>query len=199
MKGIGLFGGSFNPIHKGHINLALSVKKELSLDKVILIPSGKAPHKSSSEYASGEDRLEMCRLAAENFEGIEVSDYELKRPGKSYSVYTAEYFKKLYPNDKLFLLLGSDMLLSFDSWYRFEDIMKNVTLAAVSRFGDDFDKLYKMSDKLSEYGKVFVVNNDFIRVSSSEIREKIKNNEDLYCYLDQKVVKYIMRKKLYRI
>ncbi len=91
------------------------------------------------------------------------------------------------------------MLLSFDSWYRFEDIMRNVTLAAVSRFGDDFDKLYKMSDKLSEYGKVFVVNNDSIRVSSSEIREKIKNNEDLYCYLDQKVVKYIMRKKLYRI
>ena len=77
--------------------------------------------------------------------------------------------------------------------------MRNVTLAAVSRFGDDFDKLYKMSDKLSEYGKVFVVNNDSIRVSSSEIREKIKNNEDLYCYLDQKVVKYIMRKKLYRI
>ncbi|MGN0622294.1 MAG: nicotinate (nicotinamide) nucleotide adenylyltransferase [Porcipelethomonas sp.] len=198
MGAVGLFGGSFNPIHNGHINLALSVKEKLSLDRVILIPSGEAPHKSSAEYAGSADRLEMCRLAAEGHDGLEVSDWEITRPGKSYSVYTTEYFRELYPHDRIYLLVGSDMLLSFDKWYRYKDILKNADLAAVSRSGDDYAALDKMAKKLSEWGEAFVVKSDTITISSSEIRQKIKNNEDLYCYLDKKVVKYIVQKNLYR-
>lgn len=198
MGAIGLFGGSFNPIHNGHINLALSVKNQLSLDKVIFIPSGEAPHKSSSDYADSCDRLEMCRLAAEEYKEFYVSEWEIRRSGKSYSIYTAEHFRNLYPKDELYMLVGSDMLLSFDKWYRYEDILENVSLAAVSRFGDDFEALGNMAKKLSRSGSIFVVKNDAIVVSSSEIRQKIKNNEDLYCYLNKKVVKYILQKKLYR-
>ena len=197
MARIGLFGGSFNPIHSGHINLAVSVMEKLMLDKVIFIPSGLAPHKSSSEYADSADRLEMCRLATEEYENFEVSDYEINKSGKSYSVYTVEHFRKIFPDDELFLMVGSDMLLTFDTWFRYEDILKNAVLAAVSRNGNDFDELYKMTEKLSDLGRIVVVNNDAITISSSKIRKMIKNNEDISCYLNGKVVKYIILKKLY--
>lgn len=197
MARIGLFGGSFNPIHSGHINLAVSVMKKLMLDKVIFIPSGLAPHKSSSEYADSADRLEMCRLATEEYENFEVSDYEINKSGKSYSVYTVEHFRKIFPDDELFLMVGSDMLLTFDTWFRYEDILKNAVLAAVSRNGSDFDELYKMTERLSDFGRIVVVNNDTITISSSKIRKMIKNNEDISCYLNGKVVKYIILKNLY--
>ena len=197
MARIGLFGGSFNPIHSGHINLAVSVMEKLMLDKVIFIPSGLAPHKSSSEYADSADRLEMCRLATEEYESFEVSDYEINKSGKSYSVYTVEHFRKIFPDDELFLMVGSDMLLTFDTWFRYEDILKNAVLAAVSRNGSDFDELYKMTERLSDLGRLVVVNNDAITISSSKIRKMIKNNEDISCYLNGKVVKYIILKNLY--
>lgn len=197
MARIGLFGGSFNPIHSGHINLAVSVVEKLMLDKVIFIPSGLAPHKSSSEYADSADRLEMCRLATEEYENFEVSDYEINKSGKSYSVYTVEHFRKIFPDDELFLMVGSDMLLTFDTWFRYEDILKNAVLAAVSRNGNDFDELYKMTERLSDLGRIVVVNNDAITISSSKIRKMIKNNEDISCYLNGKVVKYIILKNLY--
>ena len=197
MAKIGLFGGSFNPIHSGHINLAVSVMEKLMLDKVIFIPSGLAPHKSSSEYADSADRLEMCRLATEEYESFEVSDYEINKSGKSYSVYTVEHFRKIFPDDELFLMVGSDMLLTFDTWFRYEDILKNAVLAAVSRNGNDFDELYKMTERLSDLGRIVVVNNDAITISSSKIRKMIKNNEDISCYLNGKVVKYIILKNLY--
>ncbi len=197
MAKIGLFGGSFNPIHKGHINLAQSISKKLSLDRVIFIPSGQAPHKSSSEYADAADRLEMCRLATEDYPSFEVSDYEINREGKSYSIYTVRHFKTLYPNDELFLMVGSDMLLYFDKWYEYKEILKNVTLTAVSREGTDFIQLEQNAEKLTKYGRIIVVNDEVFPVSSTYLRKKIKNNEDTSCYLDEKVVKYIILKKLY--
>lgn len=197
MAKIGLFGGSFNPIHNGHINLAVSVKNELKLDKVIFIPSGTAPHKSSNEYASAEDRLKMCRLALEDYDDFEISDYELCRQGKSYTVYTVRYFKQLYPYDELVWMVGSDMLLTFDQWYEYREILGKVTLAAISRYGSDLNELYEMSEKLSLYGKIIVVNASAVTISSTKIRKMIKNNEDLSCYLNGKVVKYIMLKNLY--
>ena len=197
MAKIGLFGGSFNPIHNGHINLAVSVKNALKLDKVIFIPSGTAPHKSSNEYASAEDRFEMCHLALEDYNDFEMSDYEIRRQGKSYTVYTVRHFKQLYPYDELVLMVGSDMLLTFDQWYEYREILEKVSLAAISRYGSDLNELYKMSEKLGLYGKIIVVNASAVTISSTKIRKMIKNNEDLSCYLNGKVVKYIMLKNLY--
>lgn len=197
MAKIGLFGGSFNPIHNGHINLAESVQNALGLDKVVFIPSGKAPHKSSSEYVKACHRLEMCRLATEKNKKFEVSDFEINRTGKSYSIYTIRHFKSLYPNDDLYFLVGSDMLLCFDKWFEYKEILKNVTIAAVSRNGDDFEQLDNMAEKLREFGKIIIVNNNAIIVSSTNLRKLIKNNKDLSCYLNEKVVKYIILNKLY--
>lgn len=197
MKKIGVFGGSFNPIHNGHIHLAKVVKDELCLDKVIFVPSNNPPHKDDDEFESNEDRLEMCRLAIADSDGFEVNDFELQREDVSYTVYTIRHFKEAYPDDKLYLLLGSDMLLSFDTWFRFDDILKNTALAVVSRKKDDMKRLYEKAEVLSAFGEINVLNARPVELSSTEIRKKIRNNEEYSCYLDKKVVKYIRLNNLY--
>ncbi len=192
-----IFGGSFNPVHKGHIHLAESAMEELELDRIFFVPSGISPHRSSAEYASGSDRLEMLRLACRGHDNFEVSDYELQSERVSYSIYTVEHFRRLYPDDKLFLLVGSDMLLSFDKWYKFEEILKNVTLSVVSRQSGDAADLQKKAHELSTYGRIFISSSCPVTVSSSEIRKKIAKNSEWACYLDENVVQYIRLKGLY--
>ena len=198
MARIGIFGGSFNPIHNGHMHLAVSAFRELGLSKLILVPSNIPPHKSASELCSNETRFMMCCLAAENIEGFEVSRFEIDREGKSYSVFTAEYFRSVYPDDELFMLVGSDMFLSFDTWFRFEDILKNVSLAVVSRENDDMKMLEEKERTLSQYGNISVVRVPSYPVSSTQIRAMIRSDEKYSCYLPEKVVQYIRINNLYR-
>jgi len=194
---IGIFGGSFNPVHNGHIHLAETVMKELRLDRIFLVPSRISPHRSSDEYASGKDRLEMLRLASENKRGLEVCDYELESERVSYTIYTIEHFRELYPNDDLFLLVGSDMLMSFEKWFRFEDILDEASLAVVSREKGDSGELIKKAEELRRYGEIFISSAPAVTVSSTEIRKKIAKNADWACYLDENVVQYIRLKGLY--
>jgi nicotinate-nucleotide adenylyltransferase len=195
----GIFGGSFNPVHNGHMHLAETVKQELNLDRVFLVPSGISPHRSSSEYASGEERMEMLRIACRNADGIEPCGYELESDRVSYTVYTVRHFREMYPEDELFLLVGSDMLLCFDKWYEYREILKNTSLAVVSRKDGDIEQLNKKAEELSEYGHIFISGAAASEMSSSEIRKKIVKNSDLSCYLDENVVQYIRLKKLFGI
>lgn len=198
MKKIGIFGGTFNPIHKGHMHLADTVSDTIGLDKLIFMPSNIPPHKSADNLYANEIRFEMCKLAAESDKRYEVSDFEIKRQGKSYSVYTVEHIRKLYPDDIIYMLLGSDMLLSFDKWFRFEEILKNVALAVVSRENDDIDALKRKSCELRKYGQIELLSAEPFPISSTEIRNKIKNSEKYSCYLPEKVVQYIRLNNLYR-
>ncbi len=193
----GIFGGSFNPVHNGHIHLAESVKKQLNLDKVIMIPANISPNKNCDDYADGNDRLEMCRLASENIEWLEVSNWELMQNSISYTYNTIMHFRKNYPHYSLYLMTGSDMFLSFDKWYRYREILENVTLAVVSRDNEDTEKLYEMQKELSRYGNTVIVNTPVLEISSSQIRKSIDNPEFCSCYLNEKVVQYIIQKKLY--
>lgn len=193
----GIFGGSFNPVHNGHIHLAETIMHELKLDRVIFVPSRISPHRSMEEYVSGEHRLEMLRLACKNRTGLEVSSYELDTDRVSYSIYTVEHFRQIFPDDDLFLLVGSDMLLCFDKWYRFEDILAHASLAVASRQDGDQEILDKKAEELSEYGRIFISRSSPEVVSSTEIRKKIAKNCDLTCYLDENVVQYIRLNGLY--
>lgn len=193
----GIFGGSFNPVHNGHIHLARAVMEELALDRIFFVPSRISPHRSSDEYVSGEDRLEMLRLACSGHKGLEVSDYEIRSDRVSYSIYTVEHFRRLYPEDELFLLVGSDMLLSFDKWYRFEDILSQVSLAVVSREDGDIESLRKKADELSQYGRIYVSYTAPVTASSTEIRKNIVKNDNWTCYLNENVVQYIRLRGLY--
>ena len=101
----GIYGGSFNPVHNGHIHLAETAVKEFGLDRLFLLPSKKSPHRSSAEYAPDEDRLEMLRLACKGNDRLFVSDYETKSDRVSYTIYTVEHFRIEFPDDDLYLLV----------------------------------------------------------------------------------------------
>ena len=199
MAKIGVFGGTFNPVHNGHINLLKTVMNSIEFDKVYVLPDRIPPHKQALDLLSGEDRLNMCRLAFDDIKKVEVSDWELKQIGKSYSVLTLRHLKGLFPNDRLYFIMGSDMLLSFHTWYQYEEILSLAAIVCISR--EDFvtdSQLENYADGLREKGgEIFVVKAKPFVVSSSEIRDKLKNHIDCSCYLDKNVVKYIEENKLY--
>ena len=123
---IGIYGGTFNPIHAAHVHLVREFIKRLSLDRVILIPTGTPPHKATHQLASGADRIEMCRLAAADIAEcpVTVSDIEVLRTGKSYTADTMTELKAQYPDDELFLLMGEDMFCTVEKWYHPERIFR---------------------------------------------------------------------------
>ncbi|MGN1134301.1 MAG: nicotinate (nicotinamide) nucleotide adenylyltransferase [Oscillospiraceae bacterium] len=196
---IGIFGGTFNPIHNGHKNCLLEIMKAIDFQKVIILPDRIPPHKQAENLASGTDRLNMCRIALQGIDKLEFSDWELDNEGKSYSVITLRHFKEMYPEDKLYFFMGSDMLLSFHEWYRYEEILSLAALVCVSREEDVTRKhLEEYAEKLkNKGGEVIIVPAKPLEISSSEIRSMLKKNEDCTCYLDKNVVKYIREKKLY--
>lgn len=195
---IGIYGGSFNPVHNGHIHLALSAIDELRLDRIFLVPSLISPHRSSAEYAPPNDRLEMLRLACEVSEKLDVCDYEIKSDRKSYTIYTVEEFCGCFPNDELYLLIGSDMLMIFETWKSFEEILQKTTLAVVSRKDGDRESLEKKAEEMRKFGNIVICHAEPLEISSTEIRKKIVKNEKFSCYLDKNVVQYITSNNLYK-
>ncbi len=200
MKRIGIFGGTFNPIHKGHIKCIEEIDKELDFDKILVIPTKIPPHKQAVDLASDNDRLNMCRLATKHISKAEVSDIEIKSEGKSYSVLTIRKLIQIYPEDdyRLYFLMGSDMLLCFEKWFEFREILSLCSLVCITRKSDDKLKIKAQAEKLRGFGgDVIIVNTEPLEISSSEIRDRIRKGEDLSCFLDDAVVKYISESGIY--
>ena len=197
----GLFGGSFNPIHIGHLHLAQAVQAELQLDGILLMPAGEAPHKSSAAYAPAVDRFHMCELAAAQIPQMRVSDYEMRKRGKSYTVETLRYLTQVQPQTDWTLLIGSDMLLTFDAWVRWEEILSMAAVAAVSRQAGDLPQLHEKADALRRScpaAEIHVLSVDAVEISSTEIREKLQKGADCSCVLPENVVQYIQEHGLYQ-
>ena len=194
---IALYGGAFNPVHNEHVNIVRAAAEELGLDKVIVIPSAVSPHKRMSLVARGKDRLEACRLAFAGLSFAEVSDYELKRGGISYSYITCRHFKKLYPCDELYFIMGADMLRTFHLWREPEEILKCVTLAVCARENER-----DLSADLKEFNRRFkggAVKFGYVGkpVSSTAVRTLAALGEDTAGYVPDSVRLYIRNKKLY--
>lgn len=197
---IGILGGSFNPIHNGHLHLAEVAKEKFNLNHIIFVPAKISPFKQNAEnVVDGVHRLKMCRLAVENNPDFSVSDFELNQDAVSYTLYTVEYFKEIFPDSELVLLVGSDMLLRFDKWYQWREILKIVSLGVVARDIQDMQRLNEKNKSLSQYGKIDVFCDDIILLSSTKVRDLIKKNKDFSCYLPKKVVQYILFHKLYEV
>lgn len=174
MERIGIYGGTFNPPHVGHIQAAKQAVSTLGLTKLLMIPAYAPPHKAvlPSNSPTARQRLEMLRIAAADCPQIEVSDLELKREGISYTWQTLETVKKLYPGAELVLLMGTDMFLTFDTWKNPEKILGEVTLGVFYR-GDKGEKAaaLKQKEALEAKGaKVVLVHNDVIVISSTQMR-----------------------------
>ncbi|MDD6728530.1 MAG: nicotinate (nicotinamide) nucleotide adenylyltransferase [Eubacteriales bacterium] len=201
-KKIGIFGGAFNPVHNGHIALAKGFLNFLELDRIIFIPTANPPHKTDRSFASKEDRFNMLSLAIEDCDRFEISDIEFQRQGKSYTYDTLCVLKKMYPDDEFYLIIGADQFLTFDMWYRYKDILSMVNLCTTAR-EDEAEKakildFAKSLEGLDE-GRFFLLNQPVIKVSSSEIRDKIKSGEDTSSLICPKVNKYIVEKRLYGV
>ncbi len=197
---IAVYGGTFNPVHKGHYNCLKTALDSLSLDKVIVLPDRIPPHKSAQGLTSGKDRLNMCRIAFKDLDKVSVSDWELKQQGKSYSVITLRHFHEKYPQDKLYFIMGSDMLLSFESWFEYKEILTLASLVCVSRENSmTREKLEQHAQKLMQQngGEILILETEPFEISSTKLRKMINKSLDCYCYLDKNVVKYIKDNNLY--
>lgn len=200
---LGIFGGTFNPIHKGHTQAAYAFFECVNPDKLFVIPTKIPPHKAIKGDDDPEIRLEMTRRAfSENkeYEGkIEVSDIEIRSEGKSYTYYTLQKFKVM-GFDEIYLYCGTDMLLSFDTWFRFEDILADCTLAYASRLESDCTEASEKIAMLRErYGaKILEIPLNPIEISSSEIREMVREGKDASAYLCASVQDFISERGLYK-
>lgn len=174
---IAVYGGSFNPPHLGHVEAARTVSAELAPDKFLIIPTNVAPHKEIAENSPlPYERLELCRLAFADIPGAEVSDMELQREGKSYTAQTVEELQREYPGDEIILVMGTDMLLSFETWYRFEFLLRSCKLAVLSRDEDDYLLIERAREELCRsYGAdISVMLHDPVVASSCDIRERLR-------------------------
>ena len=199
---VGIFGGTFNPPHLGHINMCKLFLNEINLDKLLVIPASIPPHKQVKSKTTTEQRLEMSKLAfASISEKICISDIEIKRKGKSYTADTIKELKKVGYDD-LYLLCGTDMLLTLDMWYKPEYIFTNATIVYVRRESEvENDKL--ISNKIEHYKKSFnanILNIEAkpIELSSSMVRAAINSGNDASSMLNSEVLEYIRENSLYK-
>ena len=196
---IAVYGGSFNPPHLGHMEAAGTVAEALNPDKFLIIPDNLPPHKEMEEDSPmPEQRMGLCKLAFSAIPGAEISDMEINREGKSYTADTVDRLRELYPEDELTLVMGTDMLLSFEQWYRFRYLLVQCTLAVLARAEEDGDAIRAHAAYMErEYGaKIVILPHVPLEMSSSDIRErlKVRLGSEL---LDDEVYSQIIRRRYY--
>jgi nicotinate-nucleotide adenylyltransferase len=218
---IGLFGGTFNPIHLGHLRAAVEVRQEFELDEIYLIPAALPPHKVPVELATSADRLQMLNLAIGTGAGLKISDVELNRSGPSYTIDTVHYFKQTLPAEtRLHLIMGLDAFLEIDTWNSFKELLSQIPLIVINRpnagskmggvpwkIMDDYISSnlsadYSFSASRSAYlarhrEPIYVLEVTALDISSTMIRHGVRKQRPIDYLVPQKVAEYIGTKGLY--
>jgi nicotinate-nucleotide adenylyltransferase len=221
MMHIGLFGGTFNPIHLGHLRAALEVKERFNLDQIFLIPAAIPPHKTQGDVADAQDRMEMINLAVLAGGELAVSDVELKRSGPSYTIDTVNHFKQTLPEKtRIYLIMGLDAFLEIDTWKSYKQLLEQIPLIVITRpnsisghpaadrqtldheLKSRISKNYSFSESKSCYeqdGKqpVHIFEVTALDISSTKIRELVKKGKPINYLVPQKVSEFIEKKGLY--
>ena len=197
---VGIYGGTFAPVHNGHVAAAKAFMEQMKLDYLFIIPAHLPPHKQIDESDDPVYRLRMCELAFKDIDGVVISDCEIARGGKSY---TYDTLKELQREDtRLFLLCGTDMVLTFDTWYRFEDIFKMCYPVYVRRENDALIGnriVSKINEYYQKYGVMFrKIMTEPIELSSTDIRRAVKNGQDISGMVPTAVADFIKQNGLYR-
>ena len=195
---IALYGGSFDPIHIGHLITAETALETYNLERVIFIPSYITPLKGRELEASDKNRFEMTKLSTKDNMKFEVSDFEILNEGVSYSYNTVKYFSKKYKNEKIYVIIGTDRAKDLKKWYNIEELSKLVTFVFVAR---DEEDLYKVVDGDVFYKSISyeIMKSPIIEISSSFIRDKIKNKNSIKYMITDECRSYIEELGLYGI
>lgn len=196
----GIYGGTFNPIHKGHLHIVEAFRKGLGLDRVLLIPTRVPPHKAAPDLASPQDRFAMCQLAIQGQPWLELSDMEMRREGKSYTAETLEELSALYPQDQFYLLMGEDMFLTLGRWYRPETIFSLASVCTAPRSVHGMDAL---REKALEYtgtfhARCFLDHIPYLPISSTQVRQAVARGEGVASLVPEAVARYIRERGLYQ-
>ena len=199
MKKYGIFGGSFNPIHYGHLMICEYIKEEMGLDKVIFIPTGNPPHKDLG--VSAEDRYEMVRLAISPNPDFEISDIETTRVKLSYTVDTIRELKKIYKEEKLYFLIGLDSLFQLKTWKKIDDLSQEIEFVVALRPGYiDKEEINNEIDFLRDnFGtKINLIKTPLYEISSTDLRDRIHEGKSLRYLIPKKVLDYIEESGFYK-
>lgn len=180
---IALYGGSFDPVHFGHLILAREAREKLALDRVVFIPAAQSPHKMARPPAPAEARLEMLRLAVEGEEGFEVDDLELRRPPPSFAIDTVRKYRQRHPDAELFYLLGSDNRAELETWHEINALRREVRFLWLGR-----------SDGPAEEPEI----TRRVDISATEIRKRVAMGRSVRYLLPEKACEVIYRQGLYR-
>jgi nicotinate-nucleotide adenylyltransferase len=205
LQRFGIMGGSFDPVHVGHLSIAQQTLNALKLEQVVLLPASAPPHKQDGrEQASPADRLEMCRLAVHNMRGLTVSDFEIRKGGISYTVDTARLVRKAYgPKAVIYFLIGSDSLADLPHWREIRELITLIDFAIADRRETPiqsslWEKIRTaLGDEAVARLRKGVVDVQRVDVSSTEIRKLLKSGERIPGYLRKDVEDYIRKKGLY--
>lgn len=201
-KRVGIMGGTFDPIHQGHLVTAEAAQSEFELDKVVFVPSGQPPHKKGQVISDKEYRYLMTVLATAANPYFEVSRTEIDRPGESYAIDTVRYFIKKIPEDcKLFFITGADAIFEIITWKDVDELFQNCTFIAATRPGFNLNQLKKkLLTKLSlqNLEKIIALEVPAMAISSTDIRNRVKSERTIKYLLPESVENFIKKNDLYQ-
>ena len=197
---IGIMGGTFDPIHYAHLATAEFIRDKYKLDKIVFIPSGNPPHKQTYKVGDKYDRYKMVLLSTQNNENFIVSDIEVERNEKTYTIDTLRKLKKIYPNTEIYFITGADAICDIETWKEVEENFKLATFIAATRPGISFlrteEKIQSLIKKYS--ANILSVYVPSLDISSTYIREQIKENKTIRYLVPDLVEEYIIKNKLYQ-
>ena len=199
-KKIGIMGGTFDPLHNGHLAIARIVKEKLALDEVVFIPDNIPPHKLEKHWSSAQDRYKMTELGIYGQKGFAISDLELKRAGISYTYDTLKYLRDSYgTEDDFYFIVGADSLVQLHTWHKAKELIKLCTFVAVTRPGFVTEMAVTLGEfKNKGIENVVVVETPEFPVSSTEIRKLVREGKPIAELVPKAVAEYIRQTDLYR-
>lgn len=194
---IGLFGGTFDPIHIGHLIIMENVINAMNLDKIYILPNSNPPHKLQNKKTDIKIRLKMVREAIKDNHKIEINDYDYRNNSIHYTYQTIDYFKKTYPDDEFYFIIGEDSFLDIKKWKNYKQILKE-NLIVFKRYSEINSSLLSEINEIKKYNKnIYLIDNMALDISSTLIRSLVKDKKSIKYLVDDKVIEIISKENLY--